>query len=88
MIFTFSIHSYPTGLETFTFDDSLGFKGFLLWLAVSAQLQCYQCDENFDDDECWKEDNGHNYGRVQTCTDEEDACVRGRGGKDWIYFYS
>ena len=45
-----------------------------------AFLNCYQCDNDWEDDDCWKEDSG-NYGRKIECGPEYDACAKSYGGK-------
>ena len=46
-------------------------------------LHCYQCDNDWEDDDCWKEDSG-NYGRKIECGPEYDACAKSDGGKQKI----
>ena len=45
-----------------------------------AFLNCYQCDNDWEDDDCWKEDSG-NFGRKIECGPEYDACAKSYGGK-------
>jgi len=41
-------------------------------------LHCYQCDNDWEDDDCWKEDSG-NFGRKIECAPEYDACAKSYG---------
>ena len=44
-------------------------------------LKCYQCNVDWEDDECWKEDNGGYFGREVECEKDQNACAKSRGGK-------
>ena len=58
-------------------------KFHLIFLVSEAFLNCYQCDNDWEDDDCWKEDSG-NYGRKIECGPEYDACAKSYGGKQKI----
>ena len=45
-----------------------------------AFLHCHQCDNDWEDDDCWMEDSG-NFGREIECGPEYDACAKSYGGK-------
>ena len=49
-------------------------------LVSEAFLNCYQCDNTWEDDDCWMEDSG-NFGRTIECGPEYDACAKSYGGK-------
>ena len=44
-----------------------------------AFLHCYQCDNDWEGDDCWMEDRG-NFSREIECGPEYDACAKSYGG--------
>ena len=57
----------------------------LKWILVAQfdRLKCYQCDENYEDETCWKEDSDSNFGREIECEENQDACAKSIGGKNY-----
>ena len=50
-----------------------------------AFLHCYQCDNDWEGDDCWMEDRG-NFSREIECGPEYDACAKSYGGNLIIFW--